>query len=93
MFSYAVSVGIRLYDWNTNPIRSRRSRVSARSSNEPSSVSPMYTSPDVSESRPARQCISVDFPDPDGPITAVKRPAGISRSTFSRAVTAWSPRP
>ncbi len=27
--------------------------------------------PEVSESNPARQCINVDFPEPEGPITAV----------------------
>ena len=31
--------------------------------------------PTVSVSRPARQCISVDLPEPDGPMMAVKRPA------------------
>ena len=31
----------------------------------------MYTAPDVSESRPARQCISVLLPEPDGPMMAV----------------------
>ena len=34
------------------------------------------TSPDVGWSRPARMCINVDLPDPDGPITAVRRPFG-----------------
>ena len=31
----------------------------------------MYTAPDVSESSPARQCISVLLPEPDGPMIAV----------------------
>ena len=35
----------------------------------------MNTWPDVSESSPARQCISVDLPEPDGPMIAVKAPA------------------
>ena len=34
------------------------------------------TSPEVGLSRPARMCISVDLPEPDGPMTAVRRPAG-----------------
>ena len=50
--------------------------VSSRSESDPSSMSPRKTRPDVSESSPARQCISVLLPDPDGPMTAVKRPAG-----------------
>ena len=38
----------------------------------------MNVRPDVGASSPAMQCISVDLPDPDGPITAVNRP----RSNF-----------
>ena len=34
----------------------------------------MKTCPEVSVSRPATQCISVDLPEPDGPMMAVKRP-------------------
>ena len=34
----------------------------------PSSTSPSHTRPDVSVSRPARQCISVLLPEPDGPM-------------------------
>ena len=51
------------------------------------STSPMKTFPELSESRPARQCINVLLPDPDGPITAVKRPAAMSRLTLSSART------
>ena len=39
------------------------------------------------------QCMSVDLPDPDGPMTAVKRPEPISRFTPSRACTWVSPLP
>ena len=34
------------------------------------------TVPEVGRSRPARMCISVDLPDPDGPMIAAKRPLG-----------------
>jgi len=74
MFSRAESVGTRLKDWKTKPIRSRRSFVSALSSIALMSWSPTKTVPEVGESRPARQCMSVDLPDPDGPMMAVKRP-------------------
>ena len=57
MFSSAVSVGTRLNAWKTKPMRSRRSRVSCLSSSVLRSVSPMNTCPDVSVSRPARQCM------------------------------------
>ncbi len=53
MFSRAVSVGTRLNDWKTNPIRSRRRRVSALSFSRVRSVSPMNTWPEVSSSSPA----------------------------------------
>ena len=71
MFSSAVSDGIRLYCWKMNPSRSRRSSVNAVLSRPESAVSPMYTSPDVSRSRPATHCISVLLPEPDGPMIAV----------------------
>ena len=57
------------------------------------STSPMNTSPDVTLSSPARQCISVDLPEPDGPMIALKRPAGKSTETWSSACTAVSPLP
>ena len=39
------------------------------------------------------QCISVDLPDPDGPITAVKRPRSNSTVTPSNARTTAPPLP
>ena len=80
-------------DWNTNPIRSRRSSVRPASSSDAISCSPTKLRPDVGTSSPAMQCISVDFPDPDGPITAVKRPRSNSTDTPSNAQTAASPLP
>jgi hypothetical protein len=93
MFSCAVSVGTRLNAWNTNPTRSRRSTVSCFSLRLDRSVSPMSTWPDVRVSRPARQCISVDLPEPDGPMMAVKAPLSRSTETSSRAVTWVLPDP
>ena len=37
--------------------------------------------------------MSVDLPEPDGPMIAVNRAAGMARSTPSSARTAASPRP
>ena len=79
MFSSAVSVGSRLNDWKTNPRRSRRRMVRSRSESEARSVAPMSTWPDVRVSRPARQCIRVDLPEPEGPMMAVNWPGGRSR--------------
>src|ERR1019366_9842570 len=67
--------------------RSRRIWVSPESSRVPISWSPMNVRPDVGTSSPAMQsghavrpcspamqCINVDLPDPEGPITAVNWP-------------------
>ena len=56
-------------------------------------VSPMYTAPDDSVSRPARQCISVLLPEPDGPMMAVNCSAWNATVTPSRARTSLSPMP
>ena len=53
----------------------------------------MNTCPAVRASSPARQCINVDFPDPDGPMIAVNCPPGMLRLTLLSAITAVSPVP
>ena len=93
MFCSAVSVGSRLNAWNTNPTRSRRSSVSCRSPSRVISASPRTIRPPVTVSSPARQCISVDFPDPDGPMIAVNAPLANPTLTPRRACTAASPDP
>ena len=93
MFSAAARTGSRLNDWNTKPTRSRRSRVSRLSGIPLISSAPIQARPPVTESSPAMQCISVDLPEPDGPITEVKVPSGISMDTPARAVTAFGPLP
>ena len=75
------------------PMRSRRSSVSFLSLSPVTSVSPRTTCPLVGVSSAARQCMRVDLPDPDGPITAVNSPTGKSRLTPSSARTAVSPLP
>src|SRR6478609_9925831 len=93
MFWPAVSIGSRLKAWNTKPMCSRRKIVSAVSSRPARSRPATVTEPEVATSSPARQCIRVDLPEPLGPMIAVKRPAGRSRSTPRRACTALSPAP
>ena len=93
MFSAAVSIGSRLKNWKMKPMWSRRSFVSAASSRPLTSTPATVTSPEVGWSSPARMCISVDLPEPDGPITAVRRPAAMSSETPRRASTAVSPSP
>ena len=51
----------------------------------------MKTCPLVSVSRPATQCISVDFPEPDGPMMAVNRPGGeLDVDVAERGDLRWS---
>ena len=71
MFSAAVSVGSRLNVWKMKPIWSRRSCVSARSLSVVISWPSIHTLPAVGRSRPARMCIRVLLPEPDGPMIAV----------------------
>ena len=51
------------------------------------------TEPDVTVSSPARQCISVDLPDPDGPMMAANVPLPKLIVTPSSAWTAFGPSP
>ena len=53
----------------------------------------MLTRPETGRSSPAAHWSSVDLPEPDGPITAVKVPAGQERLTWSSAVMASAPLP
>ena len=84
---------MRLNAWKMKPMRSRRSFVSFFSLSLPSSTSPIQTEPLVSPSSPASACISVDLPEPDGPMMAVKREVANSTVTPSRARTSASPLP
>ena len=68
MFSSAFSTGSRLNAWKMKPIFSRRRSVRRLSSSVVISTPSIVTDPEVGRSRPARQCISVDFPDPEGPM-------------------------
>jgi hypothetical protein len=93
MFSSAVSVGTRLKDWKTKPTSSRRIRVSSSSESPLSSVSPIQVRPELGVSSPAMTCISVDLPDPDGPMIAVNAPAVNPTVIRSMATTRVSPSP
>ena len=93
MFSAAVSIGSRLKNWKMKPMWSRRSFVSSRVVEARDVDAGDVTSPDVGLSSPARMCISVDLPEPDGPMTAVRRPSSMSTETPRSASTAASPSP
>ena len=74
MFSFALSIGSRLKNWKTKPMCSRRSFVRSLSPSVVISLPATSTAPEVGLSSPARMCISVDLPEPDGPMTAVALP-------------------
>jgi hypothetical protein len=93
MFSRALSTGIRLNAWKTKPSLSRRSAVNRLSSRFASSWPSTTTEPDVGRSSPASRCMSVDLPEPDGPMIAVNSPAGNAIVTPRNACTAASPSP
>ena len=59
----------------------------------PMSLPPTKTRPAVGRSSPAMQCMRVDLPEPDGPMTAVKWPWSKTRSTPASARTAAWPDP
>jgi hypothetical protein len=92
-FSSAVSIGSRLKNWKMNPTWSRRRCVSWLSSMPTTCWPAISTLPEVGLSSPARMCISVDLPDPDGPMTAVNCPGGTWMVTPWSASTQESPTP
>ncbi len=92
-WSRHVSAGMRLPDWNTKPIRSRRSRAFVLASDEPRSTPSTRTVPDSGVTSAPATARSEDLPEPDGPTTATSSPAVTSRLTASSAVTVESPSP
>ncbi len=93
MFWATVSVSSRLYCWKTKPIRRRLNLVSAASPSPVSSVPSTITIPPSGRSSPAAHCNSVDFPEPEGPMTAVNVPRARLSVTPSSARTALSSLP
>ena len=81
MFSSADSVGTRLNDWKMKPICSRRRSVNCFWFMEETSSPSTITLPDEGVSSPAMQCMSVDLPEPEGPMMAVISPR--LNSTFT----------
>ena len=56
-------------------------------------IAGQVTVPSVGASRPASRCSSVDFPDPEGPVTAMLAPAKTSHVVGCSATTARGPWP
>src|SRR5437667_62349 len=87
----AVARGRRLKVWNTNPISLLRMRASASSSRSETFWALSQYSPDVGVSRQPIKFISVDLPDPDGPMTATYSFCLICRLTPCSARTTSPP--
>ena len=68
--------GSRLKNWKMKPTWSRRSRVSSLSPIVGDVLAADRDRARGGRSSPARMCMRVDLPEPDGPMTAVNWPAG-----------------
>ena len=86
-FSRAVSIGRRKKRWNTNPMRISRMRLRSASERPATSRSSNRTSPLVGWSTTPIRCSSVDFPQPDGPLTATYSPRPTRSETSRSAAT------
>ena len=93
MFSSAVSIGSRLKNWKTKPMCCAAELRQVGVAELVISVPAIATVPRVGLSRPARMCISVDLPEPDGPITAVSLPLRDLERDAAQRATAVSPSP
>jgi hypothetical protein len=83
--------GRRLKVWKTNPILRLRTVASLKEDISETSSPSSTKRPVVGVSRQPMMCMSVDLPEPDGPMTATIWPFSTSRSTPRRAATASSP--
>ena len=79
--------------WNTKPIFRSRTWARAASSRVRTSTPSRENRPRVGTSRQPMMFISVDFPEPDGPMMATNSPRSTRRSTAVRAVTSSLPLP
>ena len=87
----AVARGSRLKVWNTNPISLLRIRASASSPSSDTRWPLSQYSPAVGLSRQPMRFISVDFPEPDGPMIATNSFFRMVTSTPRRACTTSPP--
>ena len=68
-------------------MRSRRIRASRPGAADSRASPSNLTAPRVGRSIPARSDSSVDFPDPDSPVTTTNSPRSMARVTSASAVT------
>ena len=77
-FWKAVSTGSRLKDWKTKPTFRERHSASCAGVIALTSAPPTRMLPLVGLSSPAMRLSSVDLPEPEGPMSAVKVPCSMS---------------
>ena len=87
-----LSIGSRLYCWNTKPTSAARQRESAASLAASMRSPRKRSSPASTRSMPPSRFSSVLLPEPEGPITARNAPSAMSMSRRSKMVTVSSPR-
>ena len=79
---------MRLKNWKTKPMWSRRNSVRSRSEREEIATPSITTSPELGWSMPERRLSSVDLPDPLRPIRTANSPrwiaTSVSHSTIRR---------
>ncbi len=85
MLSRAGRSSSRLKNWKIMPTRRRRNSARPFSSSPTRSSPPTTTDPPDGRSSPDTMFSRVDFPEPEGPITATDSPAPIVSETPSRA--------
>lgn len=73
--SSSMSSGTREPNWKTNPNALARKRLRCPSLWSSIRLPQNWTCPESGRRIPARQCRSVDFPDPEGPSSVRSRPA------------------
>src|SRR5439155_14111115 len=82
-FSSAVSVAIRLWNWNTKPTVC--ARYAARSPSRSTRRAPTWIEPPSGRSSAPIRLSSVDLPQPDGPVSATNSPGARRSETSSSA--------
>ena len=89
MFSRILSEGIKLYCWNTNPIFLLLNIVLSSLLRSFKLVFLIQAPPKSGMSRPPNMFISVVFPHPDVPTTAINSPSSTVNDTPSKARTSY----
>ena len=90
-FLMTVERGSRLNDWNTKPIRVARTRASSSSSSFATSTPSSRYVPDVGVSRQPSIFMSVDLPEPDGPMMHRNSPLRTASDTPRSACVGTPP--